>query len=171
MECKLYSVANFFQQIFPVFRIALQYLWRTASKGKKWKFNKWKISGNTWKMEIINDVIIETYLRTKSIQTKNFGIAVLFVEFYLLINIILVSKSARKKTQYIIKCFRLQYANSLLVCSIKKKFKNCPFIWTGLEIFQRVSYNSRMHSPQENKKVVLTTAAYFNVSTPSEAIM
>ena len=27
-------------------------------------------------------------------------------------------------------------------------------------------YNPRTHSPQQNKKAVLTTAAYFKVSTP-----
>ena len=41
------------------------------------------------------------------------------------------------------------------------------YILSYLKTFKAVHKNNlRTHSPQENKKAVLTTAAYFKVSTP-----
>ena len=46
----------------------------------------------------------------------------------------------------------------------KKKF---VYLLNYLKFFKAVyKKNPRTHSPQQNKKVVLKTAAYFKVSTP-----
>ena len=45
----------------------------------------------------------------------------------------------------------------------KKKF---AYVLNYLKTFKAVKNNPRTHSPQQNIKAVLTTAAYFKVSTP-----
>ena len=48
--------------------------------------------------------------------------------------------------------------------------KKFVYVLNYLKNFKAVHKNNpRMHSPQQNKTIVLTTAAYFKISTPVQS--
>ena len=74
---------------------------------------------------------------------------------------------------YYIKLFRTEADRhngiliSLLLKSQGQKLNHMKKVCLRFKLFKKTVHknNPRMHSPQQNKKVVLTTAAYFKVST------